>query len=113
MPEPAGILARLRRCDAADAFFVELDLPYDRRVLDVARLHILRRMADYLGAAPDSLDEAAATAACRAALARAYADFVASTPLRERGFKVLREAAAPRPAAFVPFDAILDPAAET
>jgi nitrogenase-stabilizing/protective protein len=44
---------------------------------------------------------------CKATLERAYADFVASSPIEERVFKVLKEAVAPpKPANFVPLDAL-------
>ena len=105
---PADAMARLRRAAAAEDFFVGLGGAYDPAVLAVARLHILQRMADYL--ATDDLDRlpaAHAAARCRAELARAYADFVTSTPLEQRVFQVHRRAVAPRRPAFVPFERLL------
>ena len=46
------------------------------------------------------------TERCKAVLERAYADFVASTPLDQRVFKVLKDAVSPKRGAFVPLDAL-------
>ena len=54
-----------------------------------ARLHILRRMGQYLrGDALDGLDDATMKEACRSHLETAYQDFVRSSPIVERVFKV-------------------------
>jgi nitrogenase-stabilizing/protective protein len=97
----------MRRLSAAEEFFDLLAVPYDPKVLQVARLHILRRMATYLAESGlQALSETEAAEACRTALARAYADFVASSPIDEREFKVLKSAAQPAPLTYVPFSAI-------
>jgi nitrogenase-stabilizing/protective protein len=101
------LLERMRRLSAAEEFFDLLGVSYDPKVVQVARLHILRRMATYLAKSGlDSLTEDAAAEACRAALARAYADFVASSPIDEREFKVLKNAARPTQLGYVSFDSI-------
>lgn len=107
------VLTKLRAASAAEDFFSILGLPYDEKVVRVARLHILKRMGQYL-AREDFAGLAPATIAerCRANLERAYEDFVTSTPLDQRVFKVLREAVEPKaaaaaPATFVPFDTLL------
>ncbi|RAI35546.1 nitrogenase stabilizing/protective protein NifW [Rhodoplanes serenus] len=103
---PAGTLARLKTAASAEEFFVLLAVPYENKVLNVARLHILKRMGEYLdGDDLDGAPEAVALARCRAVLARAYEEFAASSPLDRRVFKVLKDAVAPkRPAGFVPLD---------
>jgi nitrogenase-stabilizing/protective protein len=93
-----GILAQLSSASAAEEFFALLGIDYDPKVVNVARLHILRRMGQYLAGE----DFAAATddvvaERCRAVLERAYADFVASSPIDQRVFKVLKDAVAPQP----------------
>jgi nitrogenase-stabilizing/protective protein len=106
----ADIIGQLQRAGSAEEFFQLLGVAYDPKLLNVARLHILRRMGQYL--AGEDLaglpgDEAAAR--CKAVLERAYADFVASSPLDQRVFKVLKDAVAPkvpRKAAFVSLDAL-------
>ena len=107
-----GILADLKRLSAAEEFFTTLDVPYDPHVLAVARLHILRRMGDYLrSTALDSQPEAEQRTLCRAHLQRAYNDFVASSPLEQRVFKVLKEAVALRRKGFVALDDVAQPPA--
>jgi nitrogenase-stabilizing/protective protein len=94
------IFKELRRLSAAEEFFEQLGVAYDPAVLNVARLHILRRMKSYLDAneLEGGQDEEAVRAHCRAILSRAYQDFVVSTPIAERSFKVHRDAVrAPSP----------------
>ena len=93
-----GILAQLNKASAAEEFFTLLGVDYDPKVVNVARLHILRRMGQYL-AGEDFTGVADETVAerCKAVLERAYADFVASTPIDQRVFKVLKDAVGPQP----------------
>lgn len=93
-----GILARLNEASAAEEFFTLLGVDYDPKVVNVARLHILRRMGQYL-TGEDFAGVADVTVAerCKIVLERAYADFVASSPIDQRVFKVLKDAVAPQP----------------
>ncbi len=101
------LIERMRRLSSAEEFFSLLAVPYDPKVLQVARLHVLRRMSQYLSdTALDAMTNDAAEEACRLALARAYADFVASTPIEQRTFKVHQDAAAGAHRNFIPFSAI-------
>lgn len=104
-----GILSKLNAASSAEDFFTALDVPYDEGVVRVARLHILKRMGQYLAEEDfEGIPEDVITARCKAMLERAYEDFVASTPLDQRVFKVLKEAVEPKtPANFVPFDTLL------
>jgi nitrogenase-stabilizing/protective protein len=91
------ILATLNRADSAEAFFEALGVEYDPSVVRVARLHILRRMGQSLAAENfEGAPEGAIEARCRELLQRAYADFVRSSPIEERVFKVLKDAVAPK-----------------
>lgn len=109
-----GILDELARLSSAEDFFACLDVPYDGTVLQVARLHILRRMGQYLRAGEGdglflNLDEAAIRSLCQGYLHQAYQDFVTSTPVAERLFKVHQDAVAPKAAAkkaFVPLSVL-------
>jgi nitrogenase-stabilizing/protective protein len=71
-------------------------------VLNVARLHILKRMGEYLrqNMLAEAVEETA-RALCRAHLERAYSDFAKSSPLEQRVFKVLKDAVAPPSAPLV------------
>jgi len=108
-----SILDDLRKLSSAEEFFEALGVEYDPAVVRVARLHILRRMGEYLAAAPlDDAPEAEAFTACRTHLAQAYGDFVASTPIEQRLFKVHKDAVKPKaePAKpFVPLNLLITP----
>jgi nitrogenase-stabilizing/protective protein len=101
-----SILDQLARLSSAEDFFAALDLPFDPAIVNVARLHMMRRMGQYLrGDALDGLDDDAARLACRSHLQKAYEDFVRSSPIAERVFKVHQDAlkpAAPPSKPFVP-----------
>lgn len=102
----AAILAKLKAASSAEDFFTLLGVAYDAKVVNVARLHILKRMGQYL-ATEDlaGLPESVVAARCKSMLERAYEDFVTSSPLDQRVFKVLRNAVKPpKPANFVPLD---------
>ena len=91
-----NVIDQLKRLSSAEEFFTFLDVPYDPQVLNVARLHILRRMGEYLrGETGAGADDDTVRAACRAHLQHAYSDFVNSSPLAERVFKVLKDAVKP------------------
>jgi len=94
-----GVLEQLKTLASAEEFFELLGVDYDPKHVNVVRLHILRRMGQYLVSEDfDGLTEAEVTERCRAVLAQAYADFVTSSPLDQRVFKVLKDAVAPPPA---------------
>ncbi len=104
-----SILTRLQQSSSAEDFFALLEVDYEPRIVNVARLHILRRMGQYLAAEDfDGATDDVITGRCRAVLAQAYADFVGSSPIDQRVFKVLKDAVAERkkPAAFVPLSAL-------
>jgi len=86
----------LSKLSCAEEFFTYLGVSYDPTILDVARLHILRRMGDNLRKADAEPDEAKARAHFRAHLERAYQDFVSSSPIQERVFKVHQDAVRPK-----------------
>jgi len=102
-----SVLEELRSLSSAEEFFACLEVPYDPNVINVTRLHILKRMGQYLRAdSLEGLDDETARAQCRAHLEKAYVDFVTSTPLDQRVFKVLQDAKAPKSKPFVPLSAL-------
>ena len=97
MSAPA-ILQQLKDASCAEEFFGLLGVDYEPKVVNVARLHILRRMGQYLFSEDFSeLDEVTLTARCKEFLERAYQDFLESTPIDERLFKVHKDAIKPAP----------------
>jgi nitrogenase-stabilizing/protective protein len=109
-----SVLQDLGRLSSAEDFFNYLDLSFEPSVVQVSRLHILRRMGQYLkgseiDGAFEGLDDAQIKALCREHLEQAYQDFIASSPIQERLFKVHQEAIAPKPepeSNFVPLDSL-------
>jgi nitrogenase-stabilizing/protective protein len=93
-----NIVDRLARLSSAEDFFHELDVPYDPAVLNVARLHILRRMGEYMRDLPTECGEEESYELVRGHLLRAYLDFVHSTPMEQKVFKVHQQAGARPPA---------------
>jgi nitrogenase-stabilizing/protective protein len=104
-----GVVADLKRLSAAEELFTYLDVPYEAEVLNVSRLHILRKMGNLLRAAPsadgaDAADEEAVRATFKAHLEQAYAELCEKGPLEQRLFKVHQDAVrpkTPKPAPFV------------
>lgn len=98
-----GVIDQLNRTSSAEDFFALLGVDYDPKHLNVVRLHILRRMGQYLVSEEFSgMPDAEVTQRCKAVLEQAYADFLTSTPLDQRVFKVLKDAVAPaKPKPFV------------
>lgn len=89
------ILQHLGTLSAAEEFFAALEVPYEPPVVHVSRLHILKRFNQYLRVAQPPVAQLPAheqKAACARLLARAYEDFVKSTPAREKVFKVFQDA---------------------
>ncbi|MHB8883544.1 MAG: nitrogenase stabilizing/protective protein NifW [Methylovirgula sp.] len=105
------ILKTLNTLPSAEEFFKLLDVPYEITKVNVVRLHIMKRMGQYLASEDfEGLSEDEVKERCRTTLARAYEDFQKSDPLQERVFKVLKEAAEPKtqaPPAMVPFNDLL------
>lgn len=103
--EKDGVFAHIASLSSAEDIFIYLLLPYDQQVLDIARLHIMKRLGQYLkGADFSGLDDEQTFLATRQHLKRAYLDFVESTPLREKVFKVFSARAAGEPARLVTID---------
>ena len=91
-------LERMTTFSAAEEFFAFLGVEYAPAVVNVNRLHILKRFQQYLRAVPVPVDvcDDEAMAHCRQLLARAYQDFVTSNAVTEKVFKVFQDAAGVR-----------------
>ena len=89
MNELIGELAKL---SSAEEFLQFFAVPFDQKVVNVSRLHILKRFYQYLRRDTD-LSEVAGSemfSRYRSHLVAAYDDFVQSTPAREKVFKVFQ-----------------------
>lgn len=103
----SSVLAQIAAQPSAEAIFTYLQVPYRTEVLNVSRLHILKRMGQYLNATSlAGQDDTVVFAAAREALRRAHADFETSTPLQEKVFKVLSNAGTRQQSRMVPLSAI-------
>ncbi len=86
-------LQKLKALSSAEDFLQFFGLPFDQKVLNVSRLHILKRFFQYIR--QQNLlaknDELTLFTAYREQLAKAYQDFVTSTPAKEKVFKVFQD----------------------
>ncbi len=83
----------LGKLSSAEEFLEFFGVQYEQRVVNVNRLHILKRFNQYLAQrAFSGMDDAGIRAEYRALLERAYNDFVASDAATEKVFKVFQEA---------------------
>ncbi|TAK86736.1 MAG: nitrogenase stabilizing/protective protein NifW [Aquabacterium sp.] len=85
---------KLRQLSAAEDFLNFFGVPYDKAVVNVSRLHILKRFYQYIRQEPNlpENNEQALFQCYRQLLVKAYEDFVKSTPAQEKVFKVFQEA---------------------
>ena len=88
------LVQRLTQLSAAEEFLDFFGVPYEQAVINVSRLHILKRFYQYMRQEQglDTLDEIDMFKRLRGLLAQSYGDFVHSTPAREKVFKVLQDA---------------------
>ncbi|ALG89644.1 MAG: nitrogenase stabilizing/protective protein NifW [Pseudomonadota bacterium] len=101
------VLDHFSTLSSAEDFFVYLLLPFDQEVLHVARLHIMKRMGQYLAKTDFSgMEDEVVFLEARKHLKRAYLDFVESSPLQEKVFKVFADKAAEQAAKYVSIDSI-------
>lgn len=101
--------ARLDALSSAEDLFAFFGVAYDERVLHGSRLHIMKRLNQYLAEHDlDGLSDDALFDLARAGLERAYADFVTSTPREQRVFEAL-ERRGRAAAGFVGLDAVRPP----
>ena len=86
-------LTQLKALSSAEDFLHFFGVPFDPAVVNVSRLHILKRFFQYLRQqnTEQPTDEVQLFTTYRALLARAYADFVRSTPAQEKVFKVFQD----------------------
>ena len=88
------LILRLKALSSAEDFLNFFGIAFDERVVQVNRLHILKRFFQYLHRSDDLavLDEVAMFRRYRELLLQAYGDFVHSTAQKEKVFKVFQDA---------------------
>lgn len=85
--------SQLRQLSAAEDFLQFFGVPHDMAVVNVSRLHILKRFYQYIRQEEQlPQDNEQALYQCyRGLLIKAYGDFVKSTPAQEKVFKVFQD----------------------
>lgn len=88
------LMHAMKKLSTAEEFLDFFAIEYQPAVVHVNRLHILQRFHQYLRQTPLAADssEDEALNACRTLLDRAYRDFVGSSAIKEKVFKVFRDA---------------------
>ena len=88
------LITQLKALSSAEDFFGFFGVPFEERVVQVNRLHILKRFYQYLHRAEGlgGLDDVALFRRYRECLTQAHQDFVASSAQREKVFKVFQGA---------------------
>jgi nitrogenase-stabilizing/protective protein len=88
------LTTRLKALSSANEFLEFFGIPYDETVVNVNRLHILKRFYQYLHKADlAGLDEIGLFTRYRELLTQAYKDFTTSSSVQEKVFKVFQDAA--------------------
>ena len=89
-----GLISKLKALSSANEFLDFFGIDYEASVVDVNRLHILKRFYQYLHKADglQGLDEIEMFRRYRGLLLQAYQDFTTSTAAREKVFKVFQDA---------------------
>ncbi len=88
-----NFLQQLKALSSAEDFLQFFAVPFDQQVVNVSRLHILKRFFQYIRQQNllAQTDELGLFTAYREQLVKAYADFVRSTPAQEKVFKVFQD----------------------
>jgi len=86
-------LQQLKALSSAEDFLQYFGVPFDQSVVNVSRLHILKRFFQYIR--QENLlaqtDDVGLYTQYREQLVKAYTDFVKSTPAQEKVFKVFQD----------------------
>ncbi len=90
----SSIEMEMGKLSSAEEFLDFFGVEYSQAVVNVKRLHILKRFQQYLARHSfTGMTEAERKEAYRGLLAQAYHDFVTSDAVTEKVFKVFRDAA--------------------
>lgn len=84
-------LAQFNQIKDAEAYFEFFGLTYDPHIVNVNRLHILRKFSQLVSAEDSSQDDDQLLKAYRQALQTAYNLFVTSNSVEQKLFKVFQD----------------------
>lgn len=84
-------LSQFNRLKDAEEYFNFFSLPYDPKILNINRLHILRKFSEIVQSREKGQDEAQTLATYRQALQTAYDLFLTSSSVEQKLFKVFQE----------------------
>lgn len=90
----SALIDDMKRLESAEDFLDYFAIPYDLSVVNISRLHILKRFYQYLAkqGGIEGLPPASAYSSCREMLAKAYMDFLNSSGIEQKVFKVFQNA---------------------
>ncbi|RWA50215.1 nitrogen fixation protein NifW [Cupriavidus sp. UYMSc13B] len=88
-----GLINHQQHLSSTEDFFRYFDIAFDEKVLNVSRLHILKRFFQYIEQQekPSRDNGTAMFAFYRSLLLKAYNDFVLSTPAEQKVFRCFQE----------------------
>jgi len=89
-----NFVQQLKALSSAEDFLQYFGVPFEQHVVNVSRLHILKRFFQYIrqeNLLAQQTDELALYTQYREQLVKAYGDFVKSTPAQEKVFKVFQD----------------------
>lgn len=88
-----SFLQQLKALSSAEDFLQYFGVPFDQSVVNVSRLHILKRFFQYIRQEDlqSQSDAVGLFTLYREQLVKAYGDFVNSTPAQEKVFKVFQD----------------------
>lgn len=87
-------LDRFNQLVDAEEYFEFFQLPYDQKVVNINRLHILKKFSEYMKEIDDNYTDLSSSDRLnkyREALEKAYQVFLESTPQEQKLFKVFNE----------------------
>ncbi|WP_353930920.1 nitrogenase-stabilizing/protective protein NifW [Okeanomitos corallinicola TIOX110] len=89
-----GTIQEFKKLVDAEEFFIFFQLPYDQQLVNVNRLHILKKFSQYMSEIDQefpNLSEQEKLAQYCLALQKAYQVFTESTPHEQKLFKVFND----------------------
>lgn len=90
----SGSLSEFNQLVNAEDYFQFFEIPYDQKIVNINRLHILQKFSDFIKEIDNNnseLNESQILGKYREALENAYQVFMESTPQEQKLFKVFHQ----------------------